>query len=1377
MTGRGCACQSTSTGPPELTALAASIDIPAVLRASGYLEIGSGSDPADPGVEISEIRGGLDMTLVPIKLRIKAEIAIANIETTEGRNATGVVVSIEVTFPAPIPLGSSGLGLLGVLGLFAMHYGRNEQPFADEATPALRWLEATGGNPTRLSPDPGSALDDFWTPQIDNWAFGVGAVLGTAEGGVIFNLKGVFLLELPGPRILLMMKAAILTPPPAVEGLEEAGGSLLAVIDLDAGRGTLTIGIIAEYGVDPLVKIRIPVEAFFELQKSKNWHIYLGTIEDPIYAKVILVFEGSGYLMISGNGLTSDKLDTEIKNRFAIAVGMHVELIWGSREVRIYASVAGGFDALMGFQPFFLRGKLTFRGELRLIIIGISAYAELDVTIGTDPETNQEISHLSGEICGEVDLFFFKIKGCVDFAMGTLPGPPIPPLVDKMTAVSRSPALVRGTATDTPIDAVLSTAIMQDAPPSASQFVEPSLATADDDRPHMIPIDAVLALSLTASPRQNDIEVLDEPFDLAAPGSSDHGYTDRTDQRIFYELTGIRMIDGTLTEGNRPATWWAADPATNDTTLVQLALLTWVPSPFGAAIERSEFLEQIITDRWGTVCNDAAPAAPVLWAFHRQPLGPSTNGWVLQGSAWPDPHDTSRSEDVDITADVYEAWRSGLAVDALRGIVPAPIVGRTIACAQKPDRPGRPGGLTGNISIVPDRSQPVSPVGVTDVIARPNRDTRLAEIDMLAARRSATDDPADDTLLLARRMDLFTGPSGRMTDLALAEAEPQEAFRRLRIGEAVGRTAFSAFAAAIPPDPAAPGCPSRILAAPELDEGDPVSIMGDPGQAGAIEAAWDEADFTPSTLDNAVRINSGGIADARLLLSARDIMAERKALIVRVLDADDNELQRIAVSLNHAVPPSALPERWLDPSGPWCEDVDHALRFDGVFTHPQARQKIFLVELPKETDAAVIEIGMDMRRLRDDDDDDGPAIDDILTAALGGQSRPANALPDLLIAGATGGTATAAATTTYGQQLHRLYYVLCFELTRWAEAEREDYDTQLIESDRTAVGRYLGAESGDVALLQPNRLYGIQVAWNQHAEGETNDPEEATFWFHTSNEPPKRLGPYMLFTLPNERETHVFGAEPLTLVFSTPQVINLFETHGLNLEIRLRAASFRTPDPDDMPEGETYPFPLTGDTTCDTGPMVLTPFEETLVELLEGQCIPIDETRKRHPCWTLNIPLDPLTDYILDIVGVPQDDGVMSPGDAALHSVSFSTGAYGTLDRFAQVLTAQRINHRWVEAGGMQMIASDFGTRQPEGAELDAALLGAGLEAMPIAEAPKTTVFWEQADPDSPPQPVAILIDAPAPMCRTWNLPTKVVDNSVTPPESIGGRNRRLGLT
>ncbi|MEM7057140.1 MAG: hypothetical protein AAF557_06100 [Pseudomonadota bacterium] len=1351
--------------PPQLTALAASIDIPSVIRASGYMQIGESTN-AD-GVPISEIRGGLDLTIIPIKLRIQAEIAVAQIPEEAGGPATGVAVSIEVTFPAPIPLGSSGLGLLGVLGLFAMHYARNMTEFENDTTPALAWLEATGGNPTRLSSDDGS--EHFWSPQVDSWAFGVGAVLGTAEGGFIFNMKGVFLLELPGPRILLMMKVAMLTPPPVVEGVEEAGGSLLAVIDLDAGRGTLTIGIVAEYAITPLFEIRIPIEAFFDLNTRTKWHIFIGSVYDPIQARVILVFEGSGYLMLSGDGISHPKFDTPIDGRLAVAAGMHLELIWGSKEIKIYASVAGGFDALIGFQPFFMQGKLEIRGELRLIIISIAAYAKLDLIVGEHPESEDKIARLDGMICGKIKILFIRIEGCVDFSLGDEPSKPIPDLVEKMTLISRSPALVRGTGGDMPIDAVLAEAIIGGSGHTENDFVEPSVAADDDTRPRRVPIDAVMALSLTASPRGAPIEVMDTPFEEAAPGSTAQGYTDRADRRVFYQLTGVDIVEGELTEGSRPATWWAGDPATKDTPVVQLALMTWVPSPFEKAIERSEYLEQIIEDRWCTVCHDPAPAAPVLWAFHEEPIGPSETGWKIKGKAWPDPEETVRSEDPDLEVEIVEAWRSGTEADPWRGILPAWIVANQIQCAEIEEDSGS-GGITAGDGLSAGTRGPSIPSVPSMIDLRRERTVAanpggfsaqpivaaagLNQIEIAADRVGRLSaQPADQaTLELAAEMARFTGismPEARTTNRLTVTS----AFQRLTRGEEVDATAFLAIdqVHSAPPVEEPDFCEARILAAADFDFGGlVVSPLGDASREDDIVDAWADAGFEPSPLFNAIKLRSKPFVDAKLLIATFESFVQAGLVIARVLDANGQELAQFVPTISDKVPPRHLPPRWVDAAGPWFIDVDHAARFDNDFPDPvEGIFNLFMIDLPEQADAEYIEIGFGVLPEGEGEDTD-PAPDPI---------PPGSGFPG---SGGPPGQAI----------LNRRLYLLCFEMTRLSEAQRVDYDQQLVQSDRNAVGRYLGLESGEHALLRPDTLYGIRVDWIQYDEddapGEGEDlPDDAeqseTFWFHTTAEPPTRLGPYMLFTLPNESEKHVFGQEPLKLQFSTPQVSNLFAAFDRQLQIRLRASSFRQPDPDDLPDGESYPFGLGQEDLEPVGPQVLSPFEEVLQECLEASCIEIAGDRIRHLERIIDVPLDPLTDYVLDIESVPISDPENPDTRTIVHSVSFSTGAYPTLERFVRGIQAVPVNHRWVATGAMQLVANAFpGSAQPEGPELDAAMIAAELEPMPVPDRPETTVFWEH-DGSSDPVPVAIMIDAPEPMQRTWSLPTKVVDKSVEP--------------
>jgi hypothetical protein len=114
--------------------------------------------------------------------------------------------------------------------------------------PSLAWLEAADGQPHLLA----HQGVELWTPEIDHWAFGVGILIGTMEGGVILNLDGTFLLELPGPRVIIMLNARIVSPPPSMDGLGQSGG-ILAVIEITPEH--FLIGIVVQWSIEDLITI------------------------------------------------------------------------------------------------------------------------------------------------------------------------------------------------------------------------------------------------------------------------------------------------------------------------------------------------------------------------------------------------------------------------------------------------------------------------------------------------------------------------------------------------------------------------------------------------------------------------------------------------------------------------------------------------------------------------------------------------------------------------------------------------------------------------------------------------------------------------------------------------------------------------------------------------------------------------------------------------------------------------------------------------------------------------------------------------------------------------------------------------------------------
>jgi hypothetical protein len=163
-----------------------------------------------------------------------------------------------IDLPAPIPLAQSGIGIYGFSGLFAMHYKRLENdPNPNDATgPAILWLQAAGGEPAKLFNN-GVAL---WGPEFDRWSFGVGVMLGTTEGGFLVNLRGMFVLELPGPRILIFVKILIVQLMPDLKPGNDLTAGILGVIDLDIARKSFTIGIIINLEIKEIVSLIVPVE-------------------------------------------------------------------------------------------------------------------------------------------------------------------------------------------------------------------------------------------------------------------------------------------------------------------------------------------------------------------------------------------------------------------------------------------------------------------------------------------------------------------------------------------------------------------------------------------------------------------------------------------------------------------------------------------------------------------------------------------------------------------------------------------------------------------------------------------------------------------------------------------------------------------------------------------------------------------------------------------------------------------------------------------------------------------------------------------------------------------------------------------------------------
>jgi hypothetical protein len=630
---------------PQLTKLGATLDIPGAIHGTGYLEI------TDLG-----FKGAFDLTFPSIGLRASATLAL---ESRAG--TTGVLVGAEVEFPVPLPLGNSGLGIFGFLGGVGVNYRRLEQTGVQ--APALKWLE------NQLTPARGFSVmhPAGWELNPGSFAIAAGMMLGTAEGGFLIHLKGIVLVEVPGPRLLLVMKADVLKMPPVLKA--QSSATFLAVLDLDFGRGTITIGIVAEYSILKLLKIRVPVTAFFHLSQAQNWFIDLGTYTDPVTVSILDVFRGTGYLMIHGDGTTLANPKLPITtNGLAIAVGFHLRcVLMGSKSVGLYFEVAAGFDALISFEPFGLGGMIYARGELRLWIVGISARAELTVLVGRRGGT--DTTSITGRVCGKVDFFFFSVEGCVKLEIGGGPPDPADPpeLIGGVKLVSRSPALVEGSATDRAVDGALGDAAAQSGDPIPT-----------------VPLDAVPVVLFKTPPSVLAGNVVLGGEARGTSGAGADPWVRRGDNWWRFQLTSVELIGDLQPDppaGKTPATWWARNAPGQSQLGPALALLSWLPTPAPRAVPYGESLTTTVHEQWGHICSDPARPAPVVWTFDHKPTGPSSTGWRLTGIPWPYRPGDFRSTPVDAKLDVTETWRTHHPLaDLLQGTDPAVVVGDSVPC-------------------------------------------------------------------------------------------------------------------------------------------------------------------------------------------------------------------------------------------------------------------------------------------------------------------------------------------------------------------------------------------------------------------------------------------------------------------------------------------------------------------------------------------------------------------------------------------------------------------------------------------------------------------------------------------------------------------------
>ena len=339
------------SGPPNpslsLEGVGIEFEVPGAVSFKGFVAM---REP-EPGV--FRFDGDIELQLIALGLSIDGQVVI-------GYNApedfTFFAIYVGVELPAGIPLWTTGLGLYGLAGLFALNMepGRRDDEAWYAIQPAPSWYH-------RNPPGVGVAELRKWDDAEGSLGFGAGITIGTVvDNGFTFAGKMLFVIVFPGPILMLEGRANVLK--------ERASLSdepvFRALVVLDGREGTLLAGLDAHYAIaddGELIDIAGSLEAFFDFDDPNAWHLYLG-IDEPrekrIGADIFFhIFRSEAYLMINPDRL-----------RTGAWVGMDMRWQFGPLRVVLQAWMEG--HAQLSFKPIYLQGSLTIHGGLEVSVFG-----------------------------------------------------------------------------------------------------------------------------------------------------------------------------------------------------------------------------------------------------------------------------------------------------------------------------------------------------------------------------------------------------------------------------------------------------------------------------------------------------------------------------------------------------------------------------------------------------------------------------------------------------------------------------------------------------------------------------------------------------------------------------------------------------------------------------------------------------------------------------------------------------------------------------------------------------------------------------------------------------------------------------------------------
>jgi hypothetical protein len=529
----------------ELRGFVLKADIPQVLKGEGRLRI------EDGGL----IRAGVEAELIPLGLGVEAALAMGM--PPEIAPSIFLSLYLGVQFSTPLPLAQSGMAIYGFKGLFVMNGQRKLPANPDPVGRELDWW--------RTPPE------QKYEPHKDQFALGVGVVVGTLpDVSFCVSCAGMVVVAFPDVEVILGVDVNIVeVPDTEVSDEGGASGTITGLIVIDDEAVKLAVS--AQYTIPSVLEVKVPFSGFFPypgtgkkvyVRIGSDGQVAFGRFGEPVTLKLLpgtIDVQAWTFLMIEEGGLPSLGGDVRFTfDGFAVGFGAGFEIKWAAGPIKLEASA----KVLVGFgtAPLLLKGGIFVRGELDLVVISISARGELILEarqIGNDIAIR-----IDGEFCGEVDLFFFSISGCVgvSFDFGPNMTPPVPPSPVKGISLTDRRDRIMGVAgTGAPLAAPV--AVAPADPSDPAQVAAAAAASAGVNGNNTVWPDTAPVIHFS-----HYVENAMPGFAQFTPGPTptQPKWTGSSQLKYAYRLDSVQLkkrSDGTLVAGTKPLqSVWTSTP-------------------------------------------------------------------------------------------------------------------------------------------------------------------------------------------------------------------------------------------------------------------------------------------------------------------------------------------------------------------------------------------------------------------------------------------------------------------------------------------------------------------------------------------------------------------------------------------------------------------------------------------------------------------------------------------------------------------------------------------------------------------------------------------------------------------------------------------------